>query len=157
MGGIGVIGMTLVALPLVAAMSGIGTKALRYSYANGFTKEITGQFLRTPHGNVKLFDWRDPQSPYPADALRVHARDFRMLVVRAAAVDRPGAYQLFDVDRGRSVPLEVVRQSHTSLALAPKRTLPPRRYMIVASQQGMFGDRNFIYLRVVPRGAAVTP
>ena len=29
--------------------------------------------------------------------------------------------------------------------------------MIVASHEGMFGDRDFIYLTVVPPGAAVTP
>jgi hypothetical protein len=156
MAGVGLIALVLVALPLVPVVSGIGTKSLRYTYTTSFTKEITGQFLSTPHGKVKLFDWRDPQSPYPRDALRVHAADFDGLLVRSAAVDRPGAYQLFDVDRGGSVPLSVKRRSHTSLALAPAEALRPGRYMIAASHEGMFGDRDFIYLRVVPPGAAVT-
>jgi hypothetical protein len=151
------IGLVLVALPLVAAVSGVGSKSLHYSYAKRFTKEITGQFLTTPRGHVKLFDWRDPQNPYPADALRVHARDFRGLLIRAAAVDRSSAYQLFDVDRGKSTPLTEVRHSRTSLALAPEHPPRPWRYMIVATHEGMFGDRDFIYLRIAPRGAPVTP
>jgi heme/copper-type cytochrome/quinol oxidase subunit 1 len=157
MGGVGMIGVVLVALPVVAAVSGIGAKSLHYSYAGRFTKEITGEFLTTPRGHVKLFDWGDPQRRYPTDALRVHAGDVRGLLIRSAAVDRSGAYQLFDVDRGGRVPLAVVRRSHTSLALAPEHLLRPGRYMIVASREGMFGDRDFIYLRVEPPGAAVTP
>jgi hypothetical protein len=155
--GVGTIALILVSLPLVSAVSGVGTKPLRYSYETHFTKEITGQYLSTPRGQVKLFDWRDPQSPYPTDALRVHARDFQGLLIRSAAVDRPGAYQLFNVDRGGSMPLAVRRQSHTSLSLAPERPPPAGRYLIVASHEGMFGDNDFIYLRVVPPGAAVTP
>jgi hypothetical protein len=146
-----------VALPLIPAVSGLGTKSLRYSYATRFTREITGPFLTTTRGQVKLFGWGDPQSPYPTDALRVHASDVRGLLIRSAAVDRPGAYQLFDVDRGRGLPLATVRRSHTSLALAPERAMQPGRYMLVASHEGMFGDRDFIYVTVVPPGAAVTP
>jgi hypothetical protein len=151
-----VIALVLVALPLVPAVSGLGTRTLRYSYEKRFTKEITGQFLSTPGGSVKLLGWRDPQNPYPTDALRVHARDFRSLVVRSAAVDRPDAYQLFDLDRGTSLALTVLRRSHTSLAFAPRRTLRPGRYMITASHEGMFGDRDFVYVTVVPPAAVVT-
>jgi hypothetical protein len=157
MGGVGTIGLVLLALPLVAAVNGIGSKSLHYSYAKRFTKEITGAFITTPRGQVKLFDWRDPQSPYPNDALRVHGGDVRGLEIRSAAVDRSGAYQLFDVDRGGRTALRVVRRSHTSLALAPEHRLRPGRYMIVASREGMFGERDFIYLRIVPPGAPVTP
>jgi hypothetical protein len=156
-GGVSMMGVVLVALPLVAAVSGIGSKGPQYSYVKRFTKEITGQFLTTTRGHVKLFDWRDPQSPYPTDALRVHGGDVRGLLIRSAAVDRSGAYQLFDVDRGGSMPLAVVRHSHTSLALQLEHRLRPGRYMIVASREGMFGDRDFMYLRVVPPSAAVTP
>ncbi len=154
--GVGAIALVLVALPIVPAVSGLGTTTLRYSYEKRFTPEITGQFLDTPRGNVKLFGWRDPQNPYPADALRVHARDVRSLLIRSAAVDRPGAYELFDVDRGARIALTVLRRSHTSLTLAPERTVRPGRYMISASHEGMFGDRDFIYMTVVAPGAAVT-
>jgi cbb3-type cytochrome oxidase subunit 1 len=154
--GVGVIALVLVALPLVPAVSGLGTTTLRYSYEKRFTAEITGQFLSTPRGSVKLFGWRDPQNPYPADALRVHARDFRSLLIRSAAVDRPGAYELFDVDRGTRIALTVLRRSPTSLALAPERRLRPGRYMIAASHEGMFGDRDFIYMSVVAPDAPVT-
>jgi hypothetical protein len=106
---------------------------------------------------VKLFAWRDPQNPYPPDALRVHARQLGSLLVRAAAVDRPGAYQLFDVDSGRRTPLTPRRRSHTSLVLAPRRAPPPGRYMLVATHEGMFGGEDFAYLSVVPPGAPVTP
>jgi hypothetical protein len=157
MGGVGMIAVVLLALPLVAAVNGIGSKSLHYSYAKRFTKEITGEFLTTPRGHVKLFQWGDPQSRYPSDALRVHGGDVRGLLIRSAAVDRPGAYQLFDVDGGGRIALAVVRRSHTSLALEPEHRLRPGRYMIIASREGMFGDRDFIYLRIVPPGAAVTP
>ena len=70
---LGMIALVLVALPLVPAVTGVGLKPLRYSYETRFTKEITGAFLTTPRGKVRLLAWRDPQSPYPADALRVHA------------------------------------------------------------------------------------
>jgi hypothetical protein len=154
--GVGAIGLVLVALPLVPAVNGLGATTLRYSYEKRFTREITGQFLSTPRGSVKLFGWPDPQNPYPADALRVHARDVRSLLVRSAAVDRPGAYQLFDVDRRTSIALTVVRRSHTALELAPRRGLPTGRYMISASHEGMFGDRDFIYLSVVAPSATAT-
>jgi cbb3-type cytochrome oxidase subunit 1 len=156
-GALGVVGLVLVALPIVPAISGIGIKTLRYSYETRFTKEITGPFLSTPRGKIRLLTWRDPQSPFPSDALRVHAADFSGLLIRAAAVDRPGAYQLFDVDRGGSVPLAVARRSHTALAFVPPRRLAPSRYLLLATHEGMFGDRDFIYLRVVPPRAAVTP
>lgn len=153
---LGSIGLVLVALPLVPAVSGLGVKTLRYSYETRFTKDITGPFLSMPRGQVRLFGWRDPQSPYPADALRVHARDVDGLLIRSAAVDRPGAYQLFDVDRGGRVPLAVLRRSPTALAVAPERPLRTSRYLLVASHEGMFGDRDFIYMSVVAPGAAVT-
>ena len=153
---LGAIGLMLVALPLVPLVSGLGTKPLRYAYEAHLAKDMTGQFLSTPRGMVRLFDWRDPQSPYPADALRVHPTDFGGIVIHSAAVDRPGAYQLFDVDRGSAVPLAVRQRSHTSLTLAPDGRLPPGRYLVVASHEGMFGDRDFVYLRVVAPGAAVT-
>jgi hypothetical protein len=106
---------------------------------------------------VKLFAWRDPQNPYPPDALRVHASDVRSLVFRAAAVDAAGAYRLYEVDGGRSVPLAVRARSARSLALAPAGRLGAGRYLIAAEHEGMFGGRDFVYLRVVPPGAAVTP
>jgi hypothetical protein len=154
--GLGAIGLVLVALPLVPAVGGLGTKPLRYAYETRLSSEITGQFLSTPRGTVRLFAWRDPQARYPVDALRVHARDVGGLLIRAAAVDRPGAYQLFDVDRGSAVALTVARRSKTELAMAPARPLKPSRYLLVASHEGMFGDRDFSYLRVVAPGAAVT-
>jgi hypothetical protein len=106
---------------------------------------------------VKLFAWKDPQNPYPRDALRVHASQLRSLLVRAAAVDHPDAYRLFDLSHGGRIPLAVRRRSHTSLVLSPSRTPPPGRYLFDASHEGMFGGRDFIYVSVVPRGDPVTP
>jgi hypothetical protein len=152
---VGVIGLVLVSLPFVPAVAGVGASSVRYSYQR-FTKEITGQFLQTQRGPVKLFAWRDPQDAYPHDALKVHAADVRGFVVRAAAVDDPAAYQLYDVDRGGSVQLAVRRLAPTELTLAPQRQLRPGRYAFVASHEGMFGGRDYDYLRVVRPGAPVT-
>jgi hypothetical protein len=147
----------LVSLPLVPAVTGLGSHSPRYAYAGRLTREITGQFLRTPRGTVKMFAWGDPQNPYPSDAIRVHARDVSSLVFRAAAVDATGAYRLYDVDTGRAVPLAVRARSARSLTLAPTAPLGSARYLLAAAHEGMFGGRDFVYLRVVPPAAAVTP
>ena len=152
---LGVIVLILVSLPFLPALAGIGSSSVRYSYQR-FTPEVTGQFLATGHGAVKLFAWSDPQSDYPQDALRVHAIEVRSLVVRAPAVDNPSAYQLFDLGRGASVPIAVQARTPTTLTLVPMQRLAPGRYAFVASHEGMFGGRDYDYLTVVPPGAPVT-
>jgi hypothetical protein len=153
---VGAILLLLVSIPFVPAVAGIGEGSVRYSYQPRLTREITGQFLSTPRGVVKLFAWRDPQGSYPSDALRVHAGDVRSLVVRAAAVDAAPAYQLYDLSHGGSVPLVVRAASPTSLALRPARSLAPGRYVFTATHEGMFGGRDFAYMTVVPPGAPTT-
>jgi hypothetical protein len=148
--------LLLVSLPFVAAVAGIGGGSVRYTLQPRLTPEITGQFLVTPRGPVKLFSWRDPQAAYPADALRIAAHDVTSLLARAAAVDAVSAYRLFDLDRGRPVPLDVRASGPRALALAPTRQLQPGRYVFTATHEGMFGGRDFAYLRIVPRGAAVS-
>ena len=152
---IGAIGLLLVALPFVPAVAGIGGSSVRYSYETGLTPEVTGQFVTTPRGTIKLFAWRDPQDTFPADALRLHAADIRALRVRAAAVDAPTAYRLFALD-GTPVPLIVGRSSARELLLAPARPLSAGRYVFSSSHEGMFGGRDFAYLRVVATGQEVT-
>jgi cytochrome c oxidase cbb3-type subunit 1 len=153
---LGVIAVVLVSLPFLPAVTEIGGGKLQYAYQTGFTPEVTGQFLATPGGAVKLFAWRDPQESFPADSLRVHPADIRSLLVRASVVDRPGAYRLFDVTRGHRVPLAVRNSSPRALSLAPARKLAPGRYLFVATHQGMFGGRDFAYLSVVPSGSPIT-
>jgi len=153
---IGTIGLVLVSLPFVPALAGIGSSSVRYSYQPRLTPEVTGQFLSTPDGLVKLFSWGDPQSPYPADALRIHADDLGALSVRAAAVDDPSGYTLFDLDRGGNVPLRVVASGPTALRLVPDRVPEPGRYAFAATHEGMFGGRDFAYITVVSPGESVT-
>jgi len=148
--------LVLVSLPFVPAVAGIGSSAVRYSYEPRLTRELSGQFLVTPRGAVKLFSWPDPQDRYPADALRLHAGDVQTLLARAAAVDTPSAYRLFDLTRGRPVPLVVRARSSRELVLAPARLLPVGRYLYTATHEGMFGGRDFAYLRIVPPGEPVT-
>ncbi|HLB18129.1 MAG TPA: hypothetical protein VK613_03250 [Gaiellaceae bacterium] len=152
---IGAIGLLLVTLPFVPAVAGIGGSTVKYAYQSRFTPEVTGQFLVTPRGTIKLFAWSDPQESFPADALRLHARDLLALRVRAAAVDAPAAYRLFDLN-GNSMPLAVRRSSPRELVLAPKQRLRPGEYVFAASHEGMFGGRDFAYLRVVAPGDPVT-
>jgi len=151
----GVIALLLVSLPFVPAVAGVGGGTVRYSYQS-FTKEITGQFLQTPKGHVALFAWSDPQESYPHDALKVAAQDVHGFVIRASAVDSPAAYQLYDLDRGGSVPLVVRARGPTQMTLAPRQALRPGRYEFVAAKEGMFGGRNYDYLQVVKPGAPVT-
>jgi hypothetical protein len=153
----GTVLLVLLALPFVPAVSGIGTGSVRYAYQTGFTKEVTGQFLTTSKGTVALFSWRDPQDPYPQDALRLRSGDVRSFVVRAAAVDHPDAYRLFDLDHRHRLPLAVRARSPRTLTLVPSHRLAPGRYLFVGTHQGMFGGRDFAYLTVVRRGAPVTP
>jgi hypothetical protein len=153
---VGVLALLLVAIPFVPALAGVGGSTVRYSYEPRLTPEVTGQFVATGQGPVKLFAWNEPQDMYPHDALRLHASDLRSLLVRAAAVDAPKAYQLFDLGRGRAVQLAVRRSSPRQLVLAPTASLRPGRYAFVATHEGMFGGRDFSYLRVVAPSAAVT-
>jgi hypothetical protein len=152
----GTIALVLLSLPFVPALAGLGSSSVRYAYQPRLTSEVTGQFLSTPGGLVKLFSWGDPQSPYPGDALRIHAGDLRALVLRAAAVDDPRAYTLFDLDRGGTVPLHVAASGPTALRLVPDRVPEPGRYAFAATHEGMFGGRDFAYITVVPPGGAVT-
>ena len=152
----GSIVLLLVSLPFVPAVAGVGGSSIRYAYETRFTPDIVGQFLTTRSGAVKLFTWQEPQSPYPSDALRIHAADLRALVARAAAVDDPAAYGLYDLDHSSRVPLRVRSATGRQLELAPARPLRPGKYMYVATRQGMFGGRDFAYLTVVEPGGPVT-
>jgi hypothetical protein len=154
---VGTIALLLVSLPFVPAVAGVGGSSLRYTYQTRFTPEVTGQFLATSNGPVKLFAWRDPQGSFPVDALRVRESDAGAFIVRAAAVDQPGAYRLFDLERGAQVPLVLRSGSARQLRLVPRRRLSPGSYVFVATHQGMFGGRDYAYLRVVPRGAPTSP
>jgi hypothetical protein len=148
--------LLLVSLPFVPAVAGVGGSSIRYAYQTRLTPDIVGQFLATRSGDVKLFAWQEPQSSYPPDALRVHAADVKALVARAAAVDEPGAYGLYDLGHSSRVPLRVSSSTGRQLALTPTRRLRPGRYMFVATHEGMFGGRDFAYLTVVRRGEPVT-
>ena len=152
---LGAIALLLVAIPFVPALAGVGGSTVRYSYEPRLTQEVTGQFVTTKRGPVKLFAWNGPQG-YPHDALRLHAADVGSLLVRAAAVDAAKAYQLFDLDRGGSVPLLVRSASPRQLTLTPRRPLRPGRYAFVATHEGMFGGRDFAYLRIVSPSSPVT-
>jgi hypothetical protein len=153
---VGAIALLLVSLPFVPAVAGIGTSGVRYTYQTSLPRDVTGQFLRTRRGPVKLFAWGDPQPSYPADALRVHATDVRSLMVRAAAVDDPKAYNVYNLDGGGTVHLAVERSTATTLELVPTRSLSPGRYAFAATHEGMFGGRDFDYFRVVGPKEAVT-
>jgi hypothetical protein len=153
---VGTITLMLVSLPFVPAVAGVGGSSIRYTYQSSFKPEVTGQFVTTRRGPIKLFAWRDPQNSYPSDALRIRAADLRSLVVRAAAVDRTDAYRLFDLSHGERVPLVVRSRTNRRLALSLARSPAPGRYLFVATRQGMFGGRDFAYLTVVAPGAPVT-
>ncbi|HEY7018021.1 MAG TPA: hypothetical protein VH297_06090 [Gaiellaceae bacterium] len=153
---LGAIALLLVAIPFVPALAGVGGSSVRYSYEPRLTPEVTGQFVSTARGPVKLFAWDGPQATYPHDALRLHADQLRSLLVRAAALDAPKAYQLFDLDRGRAIPLTARNASPRELVLNPLRPLRPGRYAFVATHEGMFGGRDFAYLRIVPVSGPVT-
>jgi cbb3-type cytochrome oxidase subunit 1 len=152
---LGAIALLLVALPFVPAVAGVGGSSVRYSYQTSFTREVTGQFVSTPKGTIKLFAWPDPQDRFPNDALKLHASDLTALRVRSAAVDAATAYQLFNVD-GKPVPLAVERSNQRELILAPSDPVSVGEYVFAASREGMFGGRDFAYLRVVPTGSPTT-
>jgi hypothetical protein len=148
--------LILVCLPFVPAVANVGSGGVRYTLQPRLTKEVTGQFLVTPRGPVKLFAWQDPQAAFPADALRLRSADVRSLLVRAAAVDASSGYRLFDADTNRAIPLAVRGVGKRSLTLAPRTALPPGRYVFSATHEGMFGGRDYAYLSVVRPGEAVS-
>jgi hypothetical protein len=153
---LGGLALVLLSLPFIPAVAGVGSSSVRYSYQHGFTREVTGQFLTTQKGTVKLFSWNEPREPYPADALRLHSADARVFIVRAAAVDDPAAYQLFDLRRGTRIPLAIQSAIPTQLELTPRRPLPVGRYALVSTHEGMFGGKDFAYVTIVKPGAPVT-
>ncbi len=118
---IGSIMLLLVVIPFVPAVAGVGGSTVRYSYQPRLTKEITGEFVTLKRGPVKLFTWSDPQSTFPHDALRLHASQLGSFLVRAAAVDSPKAYQLYDLARGRPV---AARRAEVVGAAARARARP---------------------------------
>jgi hypothetical protein len=152
----GTIMLLLVAIPFVPALAGVGGSTVRYSYEPRLTKDVTGEFVTTRRGPVKLFSWSDPQASFPHDALRLQASQLGSLLVRAAYVDSPKAYQLYDLARQQPVPLVVRSSTPRELAFTPARPLQPGRYSFVATHEGMFGGRDFAYLQVVAPGSAVT-
>jgi hypothetical protein len=152
----GTIMLLLVAIPFVPAVAGVGGSTVRYSYEPRLTKDVTGQFIVTKRGPVKLFTWSDPQTSFPHDALRLHAAALGSFLTRAAAVDSPKAYQLYDLVRQEPVALVVRSSSPRQLSLAPSKPLQPGRYSFVATHEGMFGGRDFAYLEVVAPAAAAT-
>src|SRR5207253_2426003 len=50
----------------------------------------------------------------------------------------------------------VLRRAATQMTLAPAHSLRPARYALVASHEGMFGGRDYDYLRVVGPSSPVT-
>src|SRR5436305_1201043 len=73
-----------------------------------------------------------------------------------SAARASAARRLRGAARGGTVPLRVKRRSPTTLTLTPARSLRPGRYSFAATHEGMFGGRDFDYLRVVAPGVAVT-
>ena len=109
---------------------------------------------------MKLFAWQDPQTPYPGRrAARPRGATSRGLLIRAAAGRPPGRLPaLRRRSRRRRIPLAIrAALAHLAGAGADAGRCAIGRYVLVATHEGMFGDRDFIYLRVVPPGAAVTP
>jgi hypothetical protein len=149
--------LLLVSLPFVPAVVGIGDRGVRYTLQPKLPRDVTGQFLVTPRGPVKLFSWQDPQTTYPTDALRLHAGDVTALVSRAAAIDSVSSYQLFDLADNRAVPLSVRSHGARSLSLAPRTPLATGRYVFTSTHEGMFGGRDYAYVTIVPAGAATSP
>jgi hypothetical protein len=154
---VGLLVLVLVSIPFVGAVTGSGGGSVRYTLQPRLTPEVTGQFVLTGRGPVKLFSWADPQGTYPADALRIHAADVKALVVRSAALDAPAAYALFALNGTRRVQLTVTSTGPRSLWLAPTRSLAPGRYVFTATHEGMFGGRDYAYVTVAAPAAAVTP
>ena len=131
---------------------------MRYSYEPRLTPEVTGQFLRTKRGPVKLFAWSEPQI-----RLRRPTRCGSMLGTSGRCSCGPSA-----LDAAEGVP--AVRPRPGRLGPAQRREgLGPRArarsraagcgpgsYAFVATHEGMFGGRDFAYLRIVPPSVAVT-
>ena len=80
----GALALVLVSLPFIAAVAGIGTSGVRYSIQPTLTPEVTGQFLVTPRGPVKLFS-----GPTLRPAIRATRCDCtRRICARSSRVQR---------------------------------------------------------------------
>ena len=145
----------LVALPFVPAVAGIGGSTVRYAYQTRFTREVTGQFLATPRGNDQALRLARPAGArFPRTRCAFMRATCARCVVRAAAVDAPAAYRLFDLDGQARARSSFASSSPHELVLAPGRRSGPGRYVFAASHEGMFGGRDFAYFTVVAPGRA---
>jgi hypothetical protein len=125
LGGTGTLLFLLVALPFVPWLANLN-RDVRYSYSSPVAAaSIGGSYLRTPAGAVQLYPWGEAQPGFPADAPKLSTKQVRSLVVMQDGLDHASAYQLFDLDSGRSVPLiasiDLARQTMT---LRPRSPLP---------------------------------
>ena len=116
--------LLLVSLPFVPAVAGIGDRGVRYTLQPKLTREVTGQFLVTPRGPVKLFSWQDPQTAYPSDALRLHATCDRAAEPRRSDRRGLGLQALRPLDE----PHGAAHGASTREALAVARTGPAARH-----------------------------
>ena len=150
----GAIGLLLVSLPFVPAVAGVGGEHRPLRVPAAASRRRSPASSSTPRGPVKLFAWQDPQSPYPATRFASTPPTSARSSSRAAAVDGPGAYGLFDLDRARGSRSRALRRRGASSRSRRGRRLRPGRYMFVATHEGMFGGRDFVYLTVVRAGRA---
>ena len=117
---LGGMALLLVAIPFVPAVAGVGGSTVRYSYEPRLTREVTGQFVSTKRGPVKLFAWSDPQSTYASGRASAPCAGRALAAGPRRRPGRAKAYQLYDLDRGGSVLLRASRASPRELALAPR-------------------------------------
>ena len=114
---------------------------------------MTGQFVSTKRGPVKLFAWSEPQATTPADALKLHARRCPL-----AARPRlgPGRGQGVPAVRPRPRRLRPVERVE-SLSPRARRSLPrqPLRPGSYALRRHPRGDVRRARLRVPPHRAAL--
>ena len=117
------------------------------AYEPRLTREVTGQFLQTSRGPVKLFAWGDPQGAYPHDALRVHALGRARARRARGGRRRRSGVRLLRPRTWRQRPARG-RRAYANVASRSRRTRPlrPGRYAFVATHEGMFGGRDFDYL-----------
>ena len=79
---------------------------------------------------------------------------------RCACAPQPSTERLrtsCSISTGKPIPLVVRQSSPQELILVPRRQLAVGSYVFAASHEGMFGGRDFAYLRVVAPGEPVTP
>lgn len=119
------------------------------------SQQSAGTYILGRDGTYHVFQYAEQLDTFPAESLRTDP-DAR-IVVRYKALDDLAMYGLYSLPSERPVKVaKAVAEKVRMLTLTPQRPLPPGRYVVTISSEGMFGGTDFAYFSVTATPAIST-